>query len=129
MIRRPPRSTLFPYTTLFRSVVVGVFNRGLEPAGGFTAEREICQGHSPLCCGALRVVPAASDFGINDRRLAEAEVFQAALLGWLQQGAQATGINLAVKAPIIILGAVVSFISGLNGAFGSSDRQIRQAPE
>src|SRR3712207_7546224 len=24
MIRRPPRSTLFPYTTLFRSVVVGV---------------------------------------------------------------------------------------------------------
>src|SRR2546430_4441951 len=24
MIRRPPRSTLFPYTTLFRSKVVGV---------------------------------------------------------------------------------------------------------
>src|SRR5256885_9806464 len=24
MIRRPPRSTLFPYTTLFRSVVIGV---------------------------------------------------------------------------------------------------------
>src|SRR2546428_2003793 len=24
MIRRPPRSTLFPYTTLFRSTVVGV---------------------------------------------------------------------------------------------------------
>ena len=23
MIRRPPRSTLFPYTTLFRSVVIG----------------------------------------------------------------------------------------------------------
>src|SRR3712207_8469077 len=28
MIRRPPRSTLFPYTTLFRSVRVG---RGVEP--------------------------------------------------------------------------------------------------
>src|SRR3712207_7124745 len=32
MIRRPPRSTLFPYTTLFRSVVIGrirhfIFNR------------------------------------------------------------------------------------------------------
>src|SRR3712207_7493906 len=27
MIRRPPRSTLFPYTTLFRSVVLG-FPRG-----------------------------------------------------------------------------------------------------
>src|SRR5256885_8086831 len=24
MIRRPPRSTLFPYTTLFRSLIVGV---------------------------------------------------------------------------------------------------------
>src|SRR3712207_7366877 len=29
MIRRPPRSTLFPYTTLFRSVVV---ERGRGPA-------------------------------------------------------------------------------------------------
>src|SRR5256885_12059981 len=27
MIRRPPRSTLFPYTTLFRSVRGGVFDR------------------------------------------------------------------------------------------------------
>src|SRR6202162_6523051 len=38
MIRRPPRSTLFPYTTLFRSFVepefrahmIGVFNHGLH---------------------------------------------------------------------------------------------------
>src|SRR6266480_4369251 len=28
MIRRPPRSTLFPYTTLFRSVRVAVFTQG-----------------------------------------------------------------------------------------------------
>src|SRR4051812_49586718 len=27
MIRRPPRSTLFPYTTLFRSSVMTVFSR------------------------------------------------------------------------------------------------------
>src|SRR2546421_4999214 len=26
MIRRPPRSTLFPYTTLFRSMLAGVVN-------------------------------------------------------------------------------------------------------
>src|SRR5256886_16406826 len=26
MIRRPPRSTLFPYTTLFRSIAVGVLD-------------------------------------------------------------------------------------------------------
>src|ERR1022692_5192412 len=30
MIRRPPRSTLFPYTTLFRSVV----HHGIFPGGG-----------------------------------------------------------------------------------------------
>src|SRR5205085_8260754 len=30
MIRRPPRSTLFPYTTLFRSVEVGAWNGGLD---------------------------------------------------------------------------------------------------
>src|SRR2546421_9260602 len=32
MIRRPPRSTLFPYTTLFRSVA-GVAFRQVDPAG------------------------------------------------------------------------------------------------
>src|SRR3712207_7439402 len=35
MIRRPPRSTLFPYTTLFRSVHgVGEGDRGKVPAPG-----------------------------------------------------------------------------------------------
>src|SRR3712207_7476245 len=28
MIRRPPRSTLFPYTTLFRSITTGLDNNG-----------------------------------------------------------------------------------------------------
>src|SRR2546427_6548497 len=31
MIRRPPRSTLFPYTTLFRSVAVAVSNIPATP--------------------------------------------------------------------------------------------------
>src|SRR2546429_8182415 len=35
MIRRPPRSTLFPYTTLFRSLN-GVVVQQRIPAGGFT---------------------------------------------------------------------------------------------
>src|SRR3989475_13139287 len=36
MIRRPPRSTLFPYTTLFRSPTNAVLAVGLrrQPAGG-----------------------------------------------------------------------------------------------
>src|SRR3712207_7637195 len=33
MIRRPPRSTLFPYTTLFRSVVAGQRVRGARGRG------------------------------------------------------------------------------------------------
>src|SRR2546426_12582136 len=32
MIRRPPRSTLFPYTTLFRSFL-GYLRRWFQPAG------------------------------------------------------------------------------------------------
>src|SRR3712207_9244252 len=37
MIRRPPRSTLFPYTTLFRSRVIVVERKAEDrkPAGGF----------------------------------------------------------------------------------------------
>src|SRR5260370_29492960 len=31
MIRRPPRSTLFPYTTLFRSALFGPAQQGREP--------------------------------------------------------------------------------------------------
>src|SRR2546426_9030485 len=42
MIRRPPRSTLFPYTTLFRSqsgvdVVDEVIDRGIRPGPGCAA--------------------------------------------------------------------------------------------
>src|SRR5437870_8297173 len=33
MIRPPPRSTLFPYTTLFRSVRVNTLNDRLDPDG------------------------------------------------------------------------------------------------
>src|SRR3712207_7279400 len=38
MIRRPPRSTLFPYTTLFRSVYTSFF--GAAPDATFTLARD-----------------------------------------------------------------------------------------
>src|SRR2546430_12344419 len=38
MIRRPPRSTLFPYTTLFRSVVVVADPHDAEPIAGKSRE-------------------------------------------------------------------------------------------
>src|SRR3712207_9448350 len=42
MIRRPPRSTLFPYTTLFRSIEVHVVEvRGGTVRLGFKAPREV----------------------------------------------------------------------------------------
>src|SRR5256885_13032780 len=51
MIRRPPRSTLFPYTTLFRSEVVGtserneraqplLFRRGARPVDAAHADAQ-----------------------------------------------------------------------------------------
>src|SRR3712207_7678113 len=39
MIRRPPRSTLFPYTTLFRSAGIGALSSPLRSAGGETLGR------------------------------------------------------------------------------------------
>src|SRR5260221_1655702 len=65
MIRRPPRSTLFPYTTLFRSKPVFENRRGNGPAphhraedrGGAGARSEEhtseLQSHSDLVCRLL----------------------------------------------------------------------------
>src|SRR2546425_2557121 len=39
MIRRPPRSTLFPYTTLFRSVYMGTWTAG-SAFWGYVAGRQ-----------------------------------------------------------------------------------------
>src|SRR2546427_8018992 len=44
MIRRPPRSTLFPYTTLFRSVkerTLGYLGLGKTRAGDFLSSQDI----------------------------------------------------------------------------------------
>src|SRR2546422_4727295 len=42
MIRRPPRSTLFPYTTLFRSQgLVDIVQADLTHFGGFTGLRRL----------------------------------------------------------------------------------------
>src|SRR3712207_8016919 len=49
MIRRPPRSTLFPYTTLFRSGAEGILQESYR--GGLHGEVRvgaITEGHRPL---------------------------------------------------------------------------------
>src|SRR3712207_9416691 len=42
MIRRPPRSTLFPYTTLFRSEVLAEHGLGASIAVAMAPGRELC---------------------------------------------------------------------------------------
>src|SRR5947207_10140679 len=79
MIRRPPRPTLFPYTTLFRSVNVphGVLvDCRLEcPAGGtFRSEEHTSelQSHSDLVCRLLlekKKTQLLPDYG-NEREYA-----------------------------------------------------------
>src|SRR5258708_32077620 len=53
MIRRPPRSTLFPYTTLFRSVTLEF---ALEATGGLGRSKSVDDvhgrgHHQHSCCG------------------------------------------------------------------------------
>src|SRR5574343_1977743 len=52
MIRRPPRSTLFPYTTLFRSVYVRAQGRRV-PAGARIVSGRVYLGFDPGMSGAI----------------------------------------------------------------------------
>src|SRR3712207_6974678 len=57
MIRRPPRSTLFPYTTLFRSPELGM-DRRPHPRGAVLAHRSLPRrGQSDGGGGEGRVPP------------------------------------------------------------------------
>src|SRR2546429_2397426 len=47
MIRRPPRSTLFPYTTLFRSLLAVGGQHDQVHSGGYPAEGGRRVGHGP----------------------------------------------------------------------------------
>src|SRR5438034_8865970 len=51
MLRRPPRSTLFPYTTLFRSWFEMGGRSTLRPPSGAGARRAVGAGRSGLCVG------------------------------------------------------------------------------
>src|SRR3712207_7960069 len=59
MIRRPPRSTLFPYTTLFRSERPRVVDEPLEVGRGGVVERVRGAGQRALDAVVARVVGAA----------------------------------------------------------------------
>src|SRR2546430_10171131 len=77
MIRRPPRSTLFPYTTLFRSAALsGVgewqLDHGSRPARWLGAHRPGVR-RSPLLLGTplrddTRVLQRRGVVGVEDRK-------------------------------------------------------------
>src|SRR2546429_9926618 len=62
MIRRPPRSTLFPYTTLFRSVASSIGTRGAVVAyqkavsGSGRANKERSEEHTSELQSRLHLV-------------------------------------------------------------------------
>src|SRR5688572_31356181 len=66
MIRRPPRSTLFPYTTLFRSVVDSRPARGDAPNGARAGVPNGRAGSGRHRC-PFRSDPAASSVRHADR--------------------------------------------------------------
>src|SRR2546426_8535936 len=86
MIRRPPRSTLFPYTTLFRSIDVGLVPTPTvqlavvhhRAAGGIV----ITASHNPIEWNALKFIGPDGIFldaadGTRVRELAEGEIPEA----------------------------------------------------
>src|SRR5256885_6767745 len=59
MIRRPPRSTLFPYTTLFRSLTCGAaIGRERDQAGPACAREGLVDGHGARADAAQRHLAA-----------------------------------------------------------------------
>src|SRR2546430_4703586 len=63
MIRRPPRSTLFPYTTLFRSS-----GRGAEWTGVFPDAASARRGNRVVSAAGARGRPGALRDGAVDRK-------------------------------------------------------------
>src|SRR5258707_9208446 len=85
MIRRPPRSTLFPYTTLFRSLVAGIDMAGLAFA-------------FPVSIGIALVVGVVSSYILQPQGHA---------------GMLAAGVLCAVIA-VVLDGKAYGHLSGIN---------------
>src|SRR2546422_6280691 len=112
MIRRPPRSTLFPYTTLFRSVVGNVVTRGnpLMEAILDHGERYVSgpQWLAEHVLGGRHVLAVAGPPGKNNL---------AAMLGW--------SLEEAGRLPrFLIMGGAPRFVG-----FGPSNTPARLLPQ
>ena len=80
MIRRPPRSTLFPYSTLFRSIqyeIDGLDNLNLDKQYIFMSNHE----------SALDIVLGVAAIPSNIVFLAKKELFRVPVFGWAMDAA------------------------------------------
>src|SRR2546430_13565849 len=74
MIRRPPRSTLFPYTTLFRSQFPDARGTGVDVVHLEVGARAALAGlhvgdrQAPLVADACHVVLEGPGIGVEDRK-------------------------------------------------------------
>src|SRR2546430_12039787 len=87
MIRRPPRSTLFPYTTLFRSLEERTFHYFWDltnPANGLTPDRSPTPSFSSIAAVgfALTAYPIGVERGYITRPQAAARTLTALRFFW-----------------------------------------------
>src|SRR2546430_16989542 len=99
MIRRPPRSTLFPYTTLFRSLVAVTVGAGVGAAAGYFRG------------GIDAVLMRGVDVG-----LAMPRMFVLLMAGGLWGGPPAPGPGVGLWVPGVGRGAG----GGRGGSFGGA---------
>src|SRR2546427_9280913 len=68
MIRRPPRSTLFPYTTLFRSPAGGGAAAGAAPAEEKTAFDVVLVNAGEKKIQVIKVVRELTNLGLKEAK-------------------------------------------------------------
>src|SRR4029079_8062158 len=85
MIRRPPRSTLFPYTTLFRSPAVGDFrHRGRRARLQLDGTRQVVVLQQGIGDGVAERARALIGFAHAIEALLGTQVGEAQDLAWIR---------------------------------------------
>src|SRR5256884_2440949 len=135
MIRRPPRSTLFPYTTLFRSqrqIGVGwaALRDGFAPAHAPTLTlSEVDSGFSAIGAVSGKGSAAARKALVGElfgRATADEQRFLVGLLsGELRQGALEGVMTEAVAPAAAVPGAEVRRAMMLRGSLGAAAAAAR----
>src|SRR5439155_9710927 len=119
MIRRPPRSTLFPYTTLFRSEVRAEVEAVAEPAAGRIARRRdgdaLIGRHRDT--GELGDDPAVGELVVEDDRVAVAVVLTDAAEAAPEGGDPGRAVDRASRRLVEDLEALVDDLDILSGPY------------